>query len=83
VLAVTPDGGVTQEVKVAVGRADGENEIAEKTVAALTAAAGPDYRIERDDGEDVLVKRRAGTSLFEVALVSNTVQGVRVDFDPE
>jgi hypothetical protein len=83
VLAVTPDGGYAQEVTVAIGRADGENQIAEKTAAALLAAAGPNYQVESDDGEDVLVKRREGSDLFEVSLVRNTVQGVRVSFDPE
>lgn len=83
VLAVTPDGGFAQEVTAAIGRADSENQVAEKVAAALQAAAGPQYQIERDDGEDVLVKRREGAALFEVSLVRNTVQGVSLEFDPE
>lgn len=83
VFAVTPDGGVPQEVVVIVGRADGENQIADKATQALAIAVGQDYHVERDDGEDVLLKRRDGTQLFEVRLVRNTVQAVRVKFDPE
>lgn len=83
VFAVTPDGGVPQEVTVIVGRADGENQIADKATQALTVAVGQDYHVERDDGEDVLLKRRDGAGLFEVRLVRNTVQAVRVKFDPE
>lgn len=83
VFAVTPDGGMPTDVVVIVGRADGENEIADKATQAFTIAVGQDYFVERDDGEDVLVKRRDGVDLFEVRMVHNTVQGVRVNFDPE
>lgn len=83
VLAVTPDGGIPREIPVAVGKADGENEIAGKAEAALRNAVGADFHVERDDGEDVLVKRRDGGALFEVAVLRNTVEGVRIDFDPE
>lgn len=83
VLAVTPDGGFPQEVTVAIDGNEGENEVAEKVTQALRAAAGPQYQIERDDGEDVLIKRREGTALFQVSLVRNTVAGVRIGFDPE
>lgn len=83
VFAVTPDGGVPREVVVTVGKADGENEIADKATQALTIGVGQDYHVERDDGEDVLLKRRDGVGLFEVRLVRNTVQAVRVKFDPE
>jgi hypothetical protein len=83
VFAVTPDGGVPTDVVVTVGRADGENQIADKATQAFTIAVGQDYYVERDDGEDVLVKRRDGVPLFDVRMVHNTVQGVRVKFDPE
>jgi hypothetical protein len=83
VFAVTPDGGVPQEVVVTVGRADGENQIADKATEAFTVAVGQDYHVERDDGEDVLLKRRDGVGLFEVRMVRNTVQAVRVNFDAE
>ncbi|KFN50563.1 hypothetical protein [Arenimonas composti] len=83
VLSVTPDGGFPQEVAVAIDSSDGENEVAEKVAEALRAAAGPQYQIERDDGEDVLIKRREGAALFQVSLVRNTVEGVRIGFDPE
>src|SRR5688572_28511654 len=52
VLAVTPDGGSAEEIVVAIGRADGENELAHKTLVALQVAVGTDYAIEQDDGED-------------------------------
>lgn len=83
VLAVTPEGGETEKIVVPVGRADSENQIAYKAMAALQKAAGTDYEIKQDDGEDVLVTHREGVDLFELAVVSNTVEGVEVEFDPE
>lgn len=83
VLAVTPDGGTPEEIVVAIGRADSGNQIAHKALVALQQAAGSEYSIEQDDGEDILVRHREGVDLFEVAVVRNTVPGVSVDYDPE
>lgn len=83
VFTVIPVGGMPEDVTVTVGRADGENQIADKATEAFTIAIGQDYHIERDDGEDVLIKQRDGVPLFDVRLVHNTVQGVRVKFDAE
>ena len=82
-LAVTPDGGTPEEIVVAIGRADSGNQIAHKALVALQQAAGSEYSIEQDDGEDILVRHREGVDLFEVAVVRNTVPGVSVDYDPE
>lgn len=83
VFTVIPIGGPPEDVTVIIGRADGENQIADKATEAFTIAVGQDYHVERDDGEDVLVKRRDGAPLFDVRMVHNTVQGVRVKFDAE
>ena len=83
VLAVTPDGGQTEEVVVAVGRADRGEQIAHKALVALQEAAGADYAVEQDEGVDLIVRHREGADLFEIAVVRNTVQGVDVDFEPE
>jgi hypothetical protein len=83
VLLIQPVGGEPVEVSTAIEGNDGENRIAGKVRDALKAALKADYRIERDDGEDVLVKRRWGRPLFEVSLVSNTVKDVRINFDRE
>ncbi len=41
------------------------------------------YHVERDDGEDVLVKKRHGTPDFELEVTSNTVDGVHINKDRE
>lgn len=83
VFTVIPVGGMPEDITVAIGRADGENQVADKATEAFTIAIGQDYHIERDDGEDVLIQQRDGAPLFDVRLVHNTVQGVRVKFDAE
>lgn len=50
---------------------------------ALNTAIGGDSRIEVDDGEDVLVKRRFGRPRFNVTVVSNSIRGVRLNLDHE
>jgi hypothetical protein len=83
VLAVTPDGGKTEKVTVPVGRADSGEQIAHKALVALQEAAGADYAIEQEDGDDLIVRHREGVDLFEIEVVSNTVDGVSVEFEPE
>ncbi|WP_290887651.1 hypothetical protein [Arenimonas sp.] len=83
VLRVQPVGGEPVDVTVAIEGNDGENRVAGKVRDALKAALKADYRIDRDDGEDVLVKRRWGRPPFEVSLASSTVKDVRINFDRE
>jgi hypothetical protein len=83
VLVITPVGGEPIEVTTVVKKSDGENRVARRVRDALKEVLDADYKVERDDGEDVLVKRRRGRPNFEVALVSNTVESVRINFDRE
>jgi hypothetical protein len=65
--------------------ADGldENAVAAAVVNELNLALGDLYQVERDDGEDVLIKRLPGEKKFSVAVVENTVRGVRINLDEE
>jgi hypothetical protein len=83
VLSVTPVGGTPVEVTTVIEGNDGENRVAKKVTTALKAALKEDYKVERDDGEDVLIKKRGGRPDFEVALVSSTVKDVRINFQRE
>jgi uncharacterized protein (DUF58 family) len=83
VLSITPVGGTPVEVTTVIEGNDGENRIASKVRTALKAALKQDFRVSVDDGEDVLIKKRGGRPDFEVALVSSTVQSVRINFDRE
>lgn len=83
VFAITDAGGAAYEVVVPIEGNDGENRVASKVRRALDRALPWGWRVERDDGEDVLVKRRFYHPRFRIALVRGTAKGVRVTFDRE
>lgn len=83
VLAVRETGGKSFEVVVAIEGNDGENRVSSKVRRALDKALPWGWRVERDDGEDVLVKRRWFQSRFEITQLRSTVKGVRINFDQE
>ncbi len=85
VFEIRPEAGQGEARQVSVEIRDrlSENRIAKAVTRALAAELGKDYHVERDDGEDVLVKRHHGVANFDVIVVSNTVQGVRINVDRE
>ena len=83
VFEVTDKAGAAFRVVVPIEGNDGENRVSSKVRRALDRQLPRGWRVERDDGEDVLVKRRLYHPRFHVALVRNTVDGVRITFDRE
>lgn len=77
VISVTPEGGETVEVSTDILKGDGENRVADKVRDSLKAALA-NYRLSLDDGEDVLIKKRSGQPDFDAAVVSNSVESVRI-----
>ena len=83
-LAFTPEGGIASSVVVAVPGGTHENTAARLVRDAIRAHFGKDvYKVETDDGEDVLVKKRGRTPDFEIVVVRNTADGLRVSLDKE
>jgi len=83
-IVVTPDGGEPIETVTEVKKGTSENHVAKAIVEALKVQLPQDqFHIERDDGEDVLVKRRLGEHRFRLAVTSITVKGVRINVDKE
>ena len=82
-LAITPSHGEPVTVPIEVASGTRENRVAKRVVDVLREAIGADYKVERDDGEDVLVKRRLGRDRFNVTVVSNAIRGVRLNLDQE
>ena len=73
---------ITVEVQIPFDKS--ENEVAEKVEIALDAVLPEEfYNVERDDGEDVLIKKRWFKENFEVLILGNTVKGVRINLDKE
>jgi hypothetical protein len=83
VISVTPEGGEAIEVSTEIQKNDGENRIAAKVRDSLKAALADTHRVSRDDGEDVLIKKRSGKPDFDAALVSSTVESIRIRFQRE
>lgn len=83
VLELSPAVGEPIRATADIPQGLGENDVAKSVRSALQAAASAHYNIEVDDGEDVLVKKHHGERDFIVTIVQNSVQGVKIDVDPE
>lgn len=84
VLLISPEGGTPVEASIAIKKGTGENSVAAAIVKGLKAQLNKDhFKIERDDGEDVLIKKRGGAPDFDVAIASNDVKGVRISPEHE
>ncbi|HEX9707789.1 MAG TPA: hypothetical protein VGA24_09155 [Steroidobacteraceae bacterium] len=80
---VTPKGETPIDVEVRLKNGRGEDGCARDIRDAFKSALDKKlYKIELDDGEDVLVKKRKGDG-FAIELVESTVKGTRVHIDRE
>jgi hypothetical protein len=84
VFQVTPQDGPGQLVTVPIARGTRENNVA-KAIKDVFEGELDDrrYHIERDDGEDVLVKKRRGSENFSLRVISSTVEAVRLYIQKE
>ncbi|KAA2284683.1 hypothetical protein [Arenimonas fontis] len=83
VLEVRDRAGARFEVTVPIEGNDGENRVASKVRRALDRALPSGWRVERDDGEDVLVKRRWYHPRFTLRIVRSSVKDLRIGPDRE
>jgi hypothetical protein len=84
VLEFTPPEGEPLRATIEIAEGTAENMVAKAVVVGLRAQATRGrISVERDDGEDVLIKKKRGQPDFAVAVVSNTVEGVRIDVERE
>lgn len=80
---VTPKGGSAIDVPVSLKKGRGEDGCARDIRDTFRKALDKDaYKVELDDGEDVLVKVRKGPYV-SIELVDSTVKGTRINFDRE
>lgn len=83
-LSFTPKGGTATPAIIAVPKGTGENAAARLVRDTLKTTFGKNvYKVETDDGEDVLVKKRGSTPDFEIVVVRNTAEGLRITLDQE
>ena len=80
-FAVTPVGGEMKTVEVAIKNGRAENNVAKDVRDGFKSALPAEYKVEVDDGEDVLIKTRDPVPKFTVALVDSSVKSVRIDVE--
>ena len=84
VVRLSEIGAVVAEIPVSVPKHTAKKGVAERIRDSLNAALeGDRYKVEVDDGEDVIVKAREDVKDFEIAIVSNTADGIEVKLDKE
>jgi hypothetical protein len=84
IFRITPKDGRAIDVDVGITEGARENKVASTIRDAMRVQLpGDDYKVEKDDGEDVLVKARGDTPRFALVLISNNVKSVRVRLDKE
>jgi hypothetical protein len=80
---LTPKGGVATEIVVTLKDGRSENGVATDVENAFKAALDKKhFHVEKDDGEDVLVKKKGGPD-FSIVLLEDTVKGTHVDLERE
>lgn len=83
VLRITPVGGEPKDVSIQIPERTNENQVAKIITRELKTALGKGIHVERDDFEDVLLKRRGKTPDFEVSLVNSSLAGTSFRFKRE
>jgi hypothetical protein len=78
VLRIAPLNGTPIDVTTRVTKNMTENKVADLVKGSLKAQLGKGYKVEVDDGEDVLIKKSGKTPKFVVTLVNSSVTGLEI-----
>ena len=80
---VTPQGEAPIEVNVSIRDGRSENGVASDVQKAFKAALDKKrFKVEGDDFEDVLVKKKSGPD-FSIQLIESTLKGTHFDIERE
>jgi len=83
-LKLVPKEGDPVQTETLIKKGTSENNVAKELVKSLKAQLDKKvYHVERDDGEDVLLKKKYGAKDFDAQIVSNTVKNVRISRQKE
>jgi hypothetical protein len=80
---IAPVGATPIDVETKVPAKTSENYVAKMLRDSLRASLGKGYKVEVDDGEDVLIKKRGATPDFDLTLVSTSLTGLEVKLKRE
>ena len=84
VIELTPKGLDPLTVHISVADDTSENAVAKRVTAVLREKLPSEaFHVERDDGEDVLIKKRHGAANFDLQIIFNSVKHVRIHAEHE
>jgi len=84
IFRVSPKGQSSIDVRVGVVDGARENKVASVIRDAFRTQLPRDgYHIEKDDGEDVLIKARGDTPRFALSMLTSNVKSVRIRLGKE
>lgn len=84
VFLVTPAEGEAKEVRSLIRKGTNENAAAKQIEKRFKKTlGGKDYEIERDDWEDVLVKKDLTSNNFRIELTSMPIKGLKIKVKKE
>lgn len=84
VVELTTIAGKVFTVSIPIKDGTSENKVAKEVVKVMKRDLPEEvFHIERDDGEDVLIKKRRKAAWFDVKILANTVEHVRINPDRE
>ena len=84
IFRVSPKGQTSIDVRVGVVDGALENKVASVIRDAFRTQLPRDgYHIEKDDGEDVLIKARGDTPRFALSMLTSNVKSVRIRLGKE
>lgn len=84
VFRIAPIGAEPIDVETKIAKGATENEVASLVRDSLIATLGKkNYRIGRDDFEDVVIKKAGKTPNFDLSLVSSSVSGLDINLKRE
>ena len=84
IFSIKPEDGEGISIRVTLKDGTGENRVAKTIRDAFKEQLPEDhYKIEVDDGEDVLVKKKGEAEDFGLTLVSSTVRNTEIEIEKE
>ena len=83
VFRISPVGGAPIDVTTQIPKGTGENQAAQLVKKSAAKALGKGYKVEVDDFESVLIKKKGKTPDFDLAMVSSTLSGLMVNLKRE
>src|SRR5262245_31155294 len=80
---VVPEGGTAVDVETKLTKGTGASSTARAVRDSLKVSLGEGYKVETDDGQDVIVRANSNTPKFDLALAGSTLAGLSVRFKKE